>query len=89
MKKFLFLLLVLFVSVSCTDNQRARKWGGKEEVFLNPNEKFINITWKGNDLWVITKDTVTGVYYAREKSSFGILQGEIKISKKVVQYMGT
>jgi len=81
MKKLFWGLLLLVLISSCTDNQRARKWGGTEEVTLQPNEMFINITWKNDDLWVITRDTLTGIYYAREKSSFGVMQGTIVIKK--------
>jgi hypothetical protein len=75
MKKAILLIGLLFIS--CTDNQKARKFGGTEQIKLNPNEKFINITWKNDDLWVIVQDTVSGDYYAREKSSFGIWEGKI------------
>jgi hypothetical protein len=71
----------LLLFVSCTDNQRARKFGGTETVKLEPQEKFINITWKQDNLWIIVQDTTTGVYYAREKSSFGVLEGKVIISK--------
>ena len=78
MKKVLTLLLVIFL-FSCTDNQRARKFGGEETINLEPNEKFINITWKQDNIWIVTQDTITKTYYAREKSSFGIWQGKIII----------
>jgi len=78
-KLLLFSLLAMFTFVSCTDNQRARSFGGEENVKLNPNEKFINITWKQDNLWVIAQDTITGIYYAREKSSFGVMQGKLII----------
>lgn len=81
MNKFLMVAVTLLALVSCTDNQRARKYGGTETINLEPNEKFINITWKQNNLWIIVQDTVTGNYYAREKSSFGVLEGKIIIKK--------
>ena len=45
------------------------------------HEKFINITWKQDNLWIIVQDTVSGVIYAKEKSSFGVLQGKVVIQK--------
>lgn len=80
MKK-LFVLFMFIVCTSCTDNNRARHFGGTETVKLFPKEKFINITWKETSLWVITQDTTTGVFYAREKSSYGLLEGKIIITK--------
>ena len=79
MKKLLIPFIALLVS--CTDNERAKNFGGTETIKIAPNEKFINITWKKDNLWVIVQDTVTGVYYAKEKSSFGVMQGKIIISK--------
>ena len=46
---------------------------------LKPNEKLINITWKESQMWVLTEDTVTHYKYFREKSSWGIWQGEVII----------
>ena len=71
--------ITLLALVSCTDNQRARSFGGTETVKLEPNEKFINITWKQDNLWIIVQDTVTGTIYAKEKSSFGVMQGKVII----------
>lgn len=79
MKKLILLSLVVVALMSCTDNQRARSWGGTETVKLEPNEEFVNITWKQDNLWIIVKDKNTGKFYAREKSSFGMMQGKVVI----------
>ena len=81
MRKLTMVAITLLALVSCTDNQRARSFGGTETVKLEPNEKFINITWKQDNLWLIVQDTVTGNYYAREKSNLGVLQGKVVIEK--------
>ena len=65
--------------MSCTDNQIARSFGGTETIKLEPNEEFINITWKQDNLCIIVKDKNTGKFYAREKSSFGVMQGKVVI----------
>jgi len=82
MKKLLLSFVILLILNSCTDNTRARRFGGTETVELKPQEKFINITWKENDLWIVVQDTTTGIYYAKEKSSFGIWEGTIIITKQ-------
>ena len=71
--------ITLLALVSCTDNQRARSFGGTETIKLEPNEKFMNLTWKQDDIWVIVQDTITGTIYAKEKSSFGVMQGKVII----------
>jgi len=78
MKKVLFLGLVLLSLLSCTENTRARHWGGKEVVTLQPNHRFINATWKEGDLWIVTEDTITHQFYFSEKSRYGLLEGSIE-----------
>lgn len=81
-KQIIVFFLLTSASISCTDNERARQYGGTESIRLKPHHKFVNITWKNNDLWVIVQDTLTGTYYALEKSSYGLLEGKIIIEKE-------
>ncbi len=78
MKKLLFVFALLaFFTLSCNDNQRARAFGGTEEVKLKENEVLLNVTWKDVDMWILTRDTVTGVSYFREKSAWGMMEGAV------------
>jgi hypothetical protein len=78
MKNLLILSAVAIITLaSCTDNQRARNFGGTETVELPENRILINCTWKQDDLWLLTKDTITGKMYFNEKSSWGMMEGEI------------
>jgi hypothetical protein len=82
MKNKLLLLAIVVMSLSaCTDNQRAKKYGGTEYIKLEPNERFINATWKDNNMWLIVQDTISGNYIVREKSSWGVLEGRVIIHK--------
>jgi uncharacterized protein YcfL len=81
MRKLTMVAITLLALASCTDNQRARSFGGTETIKIEPQEKFINLTWKQDNLWVIVKDTITGTIYAKEKSSFGVMQGKVIIKK--------
>ena len=78
MKRILIIasVAVAFLA-SCTDNQRARQFGGTETVDIPEGRILVNCTWKQDDLWILTKDTTTGKMYFNEKSSFGVLEGEI------------
>lgn len=80
MKKYILFLPILFVS--CTDNARSRSWGGKETAILRENEVLVNATWKETNLWLLTKDTTTGEMFFREKSAYGLLEGEIQFKSK-------
>ena len=80
------LIIAIAVGVSsCTENERAKSFGGKQDITLKPSEQFVNATWKDNDLWLITKDTLTNEYVMREKSSYGIWEGEIRIQAAIVE----
>lgn len=80
-KKVLLLISIVGLSTlctsSCTENQRAKQWGGTEEIKLNKNEIVLNVTWKETEMWICTKDTATGITYFREKSNWGVLEGAV------------
>lgn len=80
----LFILLIVVTMVSCTSNERARNYGGKEVIELDKNERLVNITWKQDDVWILTKTDTTKptTYSFKEKSSYGVMEGEIIIKEK-------
>lgn len=67
---------------SCTDNERARRFGGTETIELEKNQVVVGTSWKENQLWILTKDTITKEYIYQEKSSWGIIEGQIKFKSK-------
>ena len=71
------ILVTILVMSSCTDNVRARHFGGTETLALKSNEVVLNVTWKDNEMWVCTQDTITGVVYFREKSNWGVMEGTV------------
>jgi hypothetical protein len=77
MKKLIFIAIATLGLASCTDNYRAKHLGGTEEIKLNANEIVLNVTWKESEMWICTKDTVTGVTYFREKSNWGVMEGTV------------
>ncbi len=87
MKKLLLILSVGILLTSCTDNQRARSFGGRETIELEANRKLINISWKQDDLWILTEQVdsiIPKVYKLQEKSSFGLMEGTIVIKESKV-----
>lgn len=78
-------LLILLVSISllgCTENQRAKQFGGNFDVELPKGQVFKNAAWKETSLWILTEDTLNKNYIFKEYSSFGILEGEVIIKNK-------
>lgn len=73
----LAVILAASMFSSCTANTRAKNWGGKETIEIKPNERVVNLTWKNDQLWILTEDTVTHQLHFREKSAWGLIEGEI------------
>ena len=83
MKKFIVGLFLAFSLFSCTENSMVKNFGGKGTMELNPNEKLVNVTWKEEQLWILTrpmteKDSAI-TYTFKEKSSFGMVEGSYTI----------
>lgn len=70
---------------SCTENQRARTFGGTATVNLPKGEKLLVATWKGekgaSNLWYLTEPMEdsyapkTKVF--QESSDYGIMEGKV------------
>ena len=89
MKKISLPLIAITLLASCTENSRARLWGGTETINLDPGKRLVNITWKssdksGSNLWILTKQDTTkpSTYLFEEKSSMGMLEGKVIIIEK-------
>jgi hypothetical protein len=86
MKKLFIIAIAAISLVSCTENQRARSFGGTEVINLDAGTRVVNVTWKGKDasLWILTKKDTTKAttYYFTEKSGFGVMEGQVIINEK-------
>ncbi len=81
----LLLLLSLTLFSSCTDNSMVKKFGGKKDITLLPDTKVVNVTWKEEDIWILSKpmkstDSAES-YYFTEKSNYGIIEGTYRIQE--------
>lgn len=85
MKKATCLLMIFsaVVLAGCTENQRARNFGGKASVDVQKGQKVLTVTWKDDDLWILTRpmreDEKPEVLTFKQDSSFGTLSGEVTI----------
>lgn len=83
MKKLFILALAIFSLASCTENQRAKNFGGNSTVNLEPNRKLVVITWKDDELWYLTKPIDSTekpeTYKFQEESSWGLIEGTVTI----------
>ena len=81
MKKFLIASLIILSFSSCTDNQRARSFGGSEVIELPKGHRLIEATWKETQLWYLTEPMPEGYTPTtktfQEKSSYGVWEGTV------------
>lgn len=77
----IILSFLLVTSVGC--QAAAKKYGGEMTVDLPKGEKLVNITWKDDSLWYLTKPMTKKdkeeTYKFKESSNFGVLEGEITV----------
>lgn len=70
----------LFI-IGCTENQRARKFGGTMTLDIEKGRKVITVSFKEADLWVLTRearaDEKPEELHLTEKSNFGLMEGKI------------
>ena len=77
-KVLLFIALSGIISLSsCTENQRARTFGGDMTIRLKAGEKLMMATWKGEDL-SMEEGYVPKVKFFYENSSYGVLETTVK-----------
>jgi uncharacterized lipoprotein YehR (DUF1307 family) len=82
MKKGILAIMVLaFALTSCTENERAKQFGGTATVNLPQGQKLVNVTWKEDEIWYLTRsmnstDTAE-TYTFQEESSYGMMEGTV------------
>lgn len=86
MKKTITMLLFALVGLmACTQNERARYFGGTAKADFPCGKKLINVTFKQDSIWMLTRDLKPGEalesYEFNEDSSWGILNGTVKIQE--------
>ena len=85
MKKTILLLAITSFLSSCTENEKAKSFGGIQTIYLPENTKLVNVTWKETNLWYLTRKMNSSEsaesYKFHEKSSWGVFEGTIVIKE--------
>ena len=67
----------------CTEQERAKSWGGTTQVDLPAGKKLVVATWKESNLWLLTRDMraleLAETYEFVEDSSWGVFEGKVVI----------
>ena len=65
------------------DNWLARHWGGTVDLYTEAGLKVVNVTWKDQDIWVLTRpmrpDEKAEVVTFKEYSKTGVLSGKVVV----------
>lgn len=79
--KLLGIMVMALLLGGCTEQQRAKQWGGEVEIELPAGQKLVVATWKDSDLWYLIRpmrpDEQPERYRFQEDSSFGVLEGQV------------
>lgn len=80
--KLLVVASLVFIA-GCTKNTATRLTGGEMTINLDKDQKLVNITWKHNNIWYLTRKAHPGespeTYSFKEKSQHGVWEGEVII----------
>lgn len=83
MKKLFLAIGVIVMLGSCTQNERVKNWGGEGTINLPKGRKLVDVTWKGDQVWYLTRpmtsSDVAETYQFQEESSYGVMEGTYNI----------
>ena len=85
MKNLLIIGILSLFMFSCTENTRAKNFGGTAKLEIPCGQKIQNITWKNSQLWYSTTPMEVGyepqVHTFTEESSFGVWEGSYELTE--------
>ena len=87
-KKIASLLAIasLATVVSCTENSRAKSFGGTMTIDIPQGNKLISATWKEDQLWYLYRPARAGetpeTSTLKEDSKYGLVQGKVIFVEK-------
>lgn len=81
------ILSLILTIAGCTEQARARNFGGTTELQLPPGEKVVGATWKGKgSVWILTRpakaDEKPEVLRLHESSSWGVIEGTVVLHEQ-------
>ena len=79
----MFPLMVAVLMLTSCENFATRNFGGSQTIELEKGQRLVEITFKDNDLWILTEpmdsDYVPKTKTFYEDSNLGVMQGKITI----------
>jgi hypothetical protein len=79
----ILVMLGLLLLGGCTEQIRAKSFGGSTSTTMPQGQKVVCATWKDADLWILTRpmrpDEKAETLTLRESSSWGVMRGQVTI----------
>jgi len=80
------MILISIILIGCTENIRARSFGGETTINLPCDTKLFDVTWKNANLWYAVRkmkpnDNIE-TYDFIEDSSWGAFEGKVVFVEK-------
>lgn len=87
MKKIIVAFLIAITMIACAGCQAVtRELGGSMTLDLPPDTKLVNITWKEDSLWYLTRPMNDGeeieTYTFQQSSNMGVFEGTVTINER-------
>jgi hypothetical protein len=83
MKKIITIITLALIFAACTENSRVKNWGGEGTINLPAGRKLVNVTWKEDQIWYLTRQMTENdsveTYKFHEESSWGMVEGTYNI----------
>lgn len=81
MKNIIAIIIIFLGFSSCTENYRARNFGGTTTINVEKGKKVMMATWKGDDLFYMVEDMEED-YIPHDKeliesSSWGVIESNV------------
>jgi len=77
----IFTAIICIVLTSCTKQQATRQFGGQMEIKLPAGQELMEVTWKDNDLFYLTRpmatDYVPVTKIFQESSAWGVMESTV------------
>ncbi len=80
MKKFFLIMMSLICLTSC-EQQLAKSLGGTTTIKLQPGERLLECTWKGDEIWYLVEpmdsNYIPKTKEFKENSVMGVIEGKV------------
>lgn len=74
-------IAAVFILTGCTQQSRAKSWGGSAKIELPAGQKIVGATWKESNLWYMTRPARSGEFpetvTLQESSNLGVVEGKV------------